>query len=41
MDAKIQAEMDFVKDKSIDMSSKFLGAYNTDKMKPWYLKNRR
>jgi hypothetical protein len=27
-----------LKDKSFDMSSKFLGAYNDEKMKPWYLK---
>lgn len=30
-----------MKDKSIDMSSKFLGAYNTQKMKPWYLKTKK
>ena len=33
--------MEFIKDKSIDMSSKFLGAYNNDKMKPWYTKTRK
>lgn len=37
-EAKIMKEREFLKDKDFDMASKFLGAYNDEKMKPWYLK---
>jgi hypothetical protein len=38
LEAKIMAEREYLKDKSYDISSKFLGAFNDEKMKPWYMK---
>jgi hypothetical protein len=29
-------EEQFLKDKNMDYSSRFLGSYNDDKQKPWY-----
>jgi hypothetical protein len=38
LEAKILKEREFLKDKSFDMSSKFLGAYSDQQRQPWYLK---
>lgn len=41
LDGKILNEVEFMKDKPLDATSKFLGSYNVDKNKPWYLKTKR
>ena len=34
-------ELEFIKDKPLDVSSKFLGSYGGERSKPWYLKSKR